>query len=78
MLWDISEYISRRVSESGWGKSIVKDFSDYIQSRYVGVRGFSASNIWRMKQFFETYNENEKLATLSRELTWSHNLQIMS
>jgi len=31
-----------------------------------------------MKQFYETYNENEKLATLSRELTWSHNLQIMS
>jgi predicted nuclease of restriction endonuclease-like (RecB) superfamily len=31
-----------------------------------------------MKQFYETYCENEKLATLLRELTWSHNLQIMS
>jgi len=31
-----------------------------------------------MKQFYETYNRNEKLATLLRELTWSHNLQIMS
>jgi len=31
-----------------------------------------------MKQFYETYNGNEKLATVLRELTWSHNLQIMS
>ena len=69
--------MSRRVSESGWGKSIVKEFSDFVQSRYVGIRGFSASNIRRMKQFFETYRGNEKLATLLRELSWSHNLQIM-
>jgi len=32
----------------------------------------------RARQFYETYRGNEKLATLSRELTWSHNLQIMS
>ena len=78
MYWDIGAYVSLRVSEGGWGKSVVKEFSDFIQSRYVGIRGFSASNIWRMKQFYETFNGNEKLATLSRELTWSHNLQIMS
>ena len=78
MYWNIGEYVSKRVTEDGWGKSVVKDFSDFIQRRYVGIRGFSASNIWRMKQFFETYNKNEKLATLLRELTWSHNLLIMS
>jgi predicted nuclease of restriction endonuclease-like (RecB) superfamily len=70
--------VSCSVSDGGWGKSVVKDFSKFIQSRYVGIRGFSVSNIWRMKQFYETYNGNEKLATLLRELTWSHNLQIMS
>ena len=78
MYWNIGEYVSLRVSESGWGKSIVKDFSQFIQSHYVGIKGFSPSNIWRMKQFYETYHGNEKLATLLRELTWSHNLQILS
>jgi len=78
MYWKIGEYVSRSVSEGHWGKSVVKEFSDFIQMRYVGIKGFSASNIWRMKQFYETYNENEKLATLLRELTWSHNIQIMS
>jgi predicted nuclease of restriction endonuclease-like (RecB) superfamily len=78
MYWDIGAYVSRRVAESGWGKSVVKDFSNFIQSRYIGIKGFSPSNIWRMRQFYEIYRDNEKLATLSRELTWSHNLQIMS
>jgi len=77
MYWDIGEYVSRRVKEDNWGKSIVKEFSDYIQKHYVGIKGFSTSNIWRMKQFYETYNENKKLATLLRELSWSHNLLIM-
>jgi predicted nuclease of restriction endonuclease-like (RecB) superfamily len=77
MYWEIGKYVSRNVSENDWGKSVVKEFSDFIQSRYAGIRGFSPSNIWRMKQFYETYRENEKLATLLRELTWSHNLLIM-
>jgi predicted nuclease of restriction endonuclease-like (RecB) superfamily len=78
MYWDIGEYVSRRVAESGWGKSVVKDFSDFIQSRYVGIKGFSPQNIWRMKQFFETYNGNEKLSALLRELTWTNNVLIMT
>jgi predicted nuclease of restriction endonuclease-like (RecB) superfamily len=78
MYWEIGEYVSRRVADGGWGKAVVKEFSDFIQSRYVGIKGFSPQNIWRMKQFFETYRDNEKLSTLLREITWSHNLQILS
>jgi predicted nuclease of restriction endonuclease-like (RecB) superfamily len=78
MYWGIGEYVSRRVAESGWGKSVVKEFAEFIQSRYVGIKGFSPQNIWRMKQFYETYNGNEKLSTLLGEISWSHNLQILS
>ncbi len=78
MFWGIGEYVSRRISDESWGKAVVKEFSDFIRGRYVGITGFSASNIWRMKQFYETYRNSEKLATLSRELTWSHNIQILS
>jgi predicted nuclease of restriction endonuclease-like (RecB) superfamily len=78
MYWDIGKFISGKVSNAGWGKAVVKEFSEFIQNRYVVINGFSSSNIWRMKQFYETYCGNEKLATLLRELTWSHNLQIMT
>lgn len=78
MYWNIGKYVSNCISESGWGKSVVKEFSDYIQNHFTGIKGFSPQNIWRMKQFYETYRDNEKLSTLLREITWSHNLQIMS
>ena len=78
MYWDIGEYVSSRVAEDGWGKSVVKDFSDFIQNRYVGIKGFSPQNIWRMKQFYETYRSNKKLSALLREISWTNNLQIMS
>jgi predicted nuclease of restriction endonuclease-like (RecB) superfamily len=78
MYWEIGKYVSDRIANNTWGKSIVEDFADFIEKRYVGIKGFSASNIWRMKQFYETYRDNVKLAPLVRELSWTHNLQIMS
>jgi len=77
MYWEIGNYVSDKVKNSGWGKSVVKDFSQFIQLQYLGIRGFSPQNIWRMKQFYETYCNNEKLSTLSREISWSNNVLIM-
>jgi len=77
MYWQIGQYISEKVKSNAWGKSIVTEFASFVQSKYVGIKGFSAQNIWRMKQFYETYAGNKKLSTLSRELTWSNNVLIM-
>ena len=78
MYRDIGAYVSEKVKNDGWGKAVVKDFSEFIQSRYVGIQGFSASNIWRMRQFYETYKDNERLASLTHEINWTNNLKIMA
>lgn len=61
-----------------WGNGIVKKLSEYIRIQEPNVSGFSAQNIWRMKQFFETYSKNEKLFALVREINWSNNMVIIS
>jgi hypothetical protein len=38
------------------------------------MKGFSDKNIWRMKQFYETYKDFPKLSPLVREISWTHNL----
>lgn len=78
MYWEIGAYVSERVKDGGWGKSIVADFSAFLQTHYPTVKGFSAQNIWRMKQFYETYCDNEKLSPLVREIPWTNNLLIMT
>lgn len=54
-----------------------KQLADWLFAQDPTLRGFSASNLWRMRQFFETYAGDEKLATLLRELPWSSHLHIL-
>jgi predicted nuclease of restriction endonuclease-like (RecB) superfamily len=77
MYWKIGRYISEKVTADNWGKSVVQEFSRFIKSRFVGIKGFSPQNIWRMKQFYETYVKNEKLSPLVREISWTNNIIIM-
>lgn len=78
LYWSIGEHISRKIADEGWGQGTVQALAEAIRQRYPTMTGYSASNLWRMKQFFETYRNQSKLATLLRELSWSHNLAIMS
>ena len=78
LYWDIGKYISFKVREEKWGKGVVIELANFIKDNAPEIKGFADKNLWRMKQFFETYSENEKLATLWRQLSWSHNRAIMT
>lgn len=78
LYWDIGAYVSRKVDAQEWGRSVVERLADHLMEAEQDLKGFSASNIWRMKKFFEMYREDKKLATLLRELPWSSHLHIMS
>jgi predicted nuclease of restriction endonuclease-like (RecB) superfamily len=77
MYWEIGKHISEKVKSNIWGKSVVNEFADFVQKKYLGIKGFSAQNVWRMKQFYEIYKGNEKLSPLVREIPWTHNTLIM-
>src|SRR5579872_6470598 len=77
LYWGIGERISRRVTADGWGKSTIASLAAYIRRRDPNARGFSAQNLWRMRQFYETWRGEKKLSPLVRELTWSNNLLIL-
>ncbi|MBT3194738.1 MAG: DUF1016 domain-containing protein [Verrucomicrobia bacterium] len=78
LYWHIGQTISEKVEQASWGKGVVRELADYIARTDPEIKGFSDKNLWRMKQFYETYGEDEKLATLWRELSWSHNRTIMT
>jgi predicted nuclease of restriction endonuclease-like (RecB) superfamily len=78
LYWSIGELVSKKIETDGWGKSTVQELSDFIHQKYPQSFGFSAQNIWKMRQFYESFDYNQKLATLSRELSWSHNVIIMT
>lgn len=78
LYWNIGEYISKKIDRAEWGDSVVTELAKHIQQNEPEIKGFSDKNIWRMKQFYETYKDIPKLSALVREISWSHNLAIFS
>lgn len=78
LYWQVGRTISTRIADEGWGKGTVEVLAAYIDRQHPGQRGFSPQNLWRMRQFFETWRDNEKLSTLLRQLPWSSHLHLLA
>lgn len=78
LYWEIGKYITIRTEVEGWGKGTVSQLAIYIQTQDPESKGFSDKNLWRMKQFYETYSHLPKLSPLVRELSWTNNTIIFS
>ncbi len=77
LYWDIGRMIAERQKVEGWGKSVVQQLAADLQAEFPGMRGYSAQNLWYMRQFFLEYHENVKLQPLVGEISWAKNLVIM-
>lgn len=77
LYWDIGEAIAIRQQGETWGKSVVEQLAKDLQAEFFSISGFSARNIWRMRNFYLTYSQNEKLTPMVAEIGWTHNLVIM-
>jgi DUF1016 N-terminal domain len=69
LYWQLGEYTSHEIAAATWGQRTVGALAEYLQRRHLGRSGFSASNLWRMRQFFQTYRGLPKPAALLRELS---------
>lgn len=78
LYWWLGEAISRRQAEQSWGKAVVETLARDLQAEFPGRNGFSAQNLWLMRQFFNEYSDKPKLQPLVGEISWSHNLLIMA
>lgn len=78
LYWQIGEMISHKVQQANWGKGVVTELAKFITQHDPEIKGFSDKNLWRMKQFYETYQSDQKIWSLLRELPWTHNTIIFS
>ena len=78
LYWNVGKVISEKVADAQWGRSVVVELAAFIVERDPDIKGFSVRNLWRMKQFYETYGASQKLSTLWTQLSWSHHRRIMT
>jgi hypothetical protein len=48
----------QRLNQREWGDGIVPQLAQYIARTQPGMRGFTRDNLFRMKQFYDTYRDN--------------------
>jgi predicted nuclease of restriction endonuclease-like (RecB) superfamily len=77
LYWQVGEYISQKIEAAEWGAGTVEQLARYIAHSQPGQRGFSRPNLFRMKQFYETYRDEQIVSPLVRQLPWTHNLIIL-
>jgi len=74
----VGAHISRKIESAEWGDGVVDQLAAYIARTQPGLRGFTRPNLFRMRQFYETYRNDEKVSSLLRQLSWTNNLIILS
>lgn len=78
LYWDLGESIHQKQEVLGWGKSVVETLARNLQAEFPGRNGFSAQNLWYMRQFYSKYQGQPKLQPLVGEISWAKNLVIMA
>jgi predicted nuclease of restriction endonuclease-like (RecB) superfamily len=77
LYWDIGKSIVGKQKALGWGRSVVERLAEDLHKEFPGVQGFSARNIWYMREFYELYSKRPKLQPMVAEISWTKHLLIM-
>lgn len=79
LYWHIGKRINEEVlgnQRAEYGKQIVSTLSTQLTKEYG--RGFELRNLRRMMQFAELFPDFQIVSTLSRQLSWSHFIELLS
>ena len=68
LYWDIGQGIVEKQKTQGWGDAVVEMVAADLRRAFPDIRGFSLSNVWRMRQLHLVYSSEAVLAQAAREL----------
>lgn len=73
LYWTIGQYLVCNVldnSKAEYGQKVVEELSQKLSLNYG--KGFDKTSLFRMIKFYREFPDNQIVATLSQQLTWSH------
>ncbi|WP_371857429.1 YhcG family protein [Pseudomonas sp. Irchel s3b2] len=76
--WQVGAYISRKIEAAEWGDGVVAQLATHLALTQPGLRGFTQRNLFRMRQFYETYKDDAIVTALLSQLPWTQNLIILN
>ena len=78
MYYEVGKYLSELCSNSKFGDKVINDVEMYISKNNPTIKGFNRRGLYRMKQFYELYKDDELVTPLVTLISWTNHLIIMS
>jgi predicted nuclease of restriction endonuclease-like (RecB) superfamily len=60
LYYNIGQIVSNKVVNGTWGDGTVEELAGFLKQRLYGLNGFDRRGLYRMKQFYETYNDKSE------------------
>ncbi len=77
MYWKMGAEIDKKIKESDWGSKLIEQLSKDLRNEFPDSTGFSRSNLYAMKKFYEFYSKMDFI-TQSLEKLDDHNIDLQS
>ena len=74
LYWNIGKVINEN---STWGSKFLNKLSSEITSEFPSTKGFSVRNLKNMARFYREYPEIEIVQSVTAQITWTHNIEIL-
>ena len=78
MYYEVGKYLSELCSKAKFGDKVINDVEVYISKNNPTIKGFNRRGLYRMKQFYELYKDDELVTPLVTQISWTNHLIIMS
>ena len=78
MYYEVGKYLSELCSNSKFGDKVINDVEAFINKKNPTIKGFNRRGLYRMKQFYELYKDDELVTPLVTQISWTNHLIIMS
>ena len=59
MYWQLGSEIQKKINSTDWGSKLIEQLSKDLISEFPDLKGFSRTNLYAMKKFFEFYSKYE-------------------
>ena len=74
LYWNIGKVINEN---STWGSKFLSKLSSEIRGEFPSSKGFSVRNLKNMARFYREYPEIEIVQSVTAQITWTHNIEIL-
>jgi predicted nuclease of restriction endonuclease-like (RecB) superfamily len=56
LYFSVGKVVAEKVANGVWGEGTVDELALFIEKNIAGIKGFNRRGLYRMKQFYDTYN----------------------